>query len=154
MGTPFSTIEDLAMVTIQDYKLDALYQSSPTDWATFVGGFVVRASLLFGNSAIDLSYDISTLSFNNTLGAQETNILVYLFIQMWLERSAQNLSQKMATMTPSDAKRTNLPTTLKEQQYALDAIREKTSQLMTEYSYDHVDWNAWLGGNFIPSSGG
>lgn len=148
MGTPFSDIEDLAMVTIQDYKLDALYKKSPTDWATFVGGFVARAVLLFDNSAIDLSYDTETLSFNNTLGNAEINILVYLFIQMWLERSTQNLSQKMATMTPSDAKRTNLPTTLKEQHYALDAIREKTSQLMTSYSYKKVDWASWMNGNF------
>lgn len=148
MGTPFSTIEDLAFVTIQDYKLDAMYKASPTDWATFVGGFVARASLLFRNPAIDLSYDISSLSFNSTLGSAEINILVYLFTQMWLERTAQNLSQKMATMTPSDAKRTNLPTTLKEQQYALDAIREKTSQLMTEYSYDNAAWASWLNGDF------
>lgn len=148
MGTPFSTIEDLALVTIQDYKLDAMYKESETDWATFVGGFVVRASMLFRNPAIDLSYDMSSLSFNSTLGSAEINILVYLFIQMWLERTAQNLSQKMATMTPSDAKRTNLPTTLKEQQYALDAIREKTSQLMTEYSYDNAAWASWLNGDF------
>lgn len=148
MGTPFSDIEDLALVTIQDYKLDALYQASQTDWATFVGGFVARASLLFRTSAIDLSYDINTLSFNSTLGRSEKNILVYLFIQMWLERSAQNLSQKMATMTPADAKRTNLPTTLKEQQYALDSIREKTTQLMTEYSYDNAAWSSWLNGDF------
>ena len=148
MGTPFSDIEDLALVTIQDYKLDALYQTSQTDWATFVGGFVARASLLFRTSAIDLSYDINTLSFNSTLGRSEKNILVYLFIQMWAERSAQNLSQKMATMTPADAKRTNLPTTLKEQQYALDAIREKTTQLMTEYSYDNAAWSSWLNGDF------
>ena len=148
MGTPFSDIEDLALVTIQDYKLDALYQTSQTDCATSVGGFVARASLLFRTSAIDLSYDINTLSFNSTLGRSEKNILVYLFIQMWLERSAQNLSQKMATMTPADAKRTNLPTTLKEQQYALDAIREKTTQLMTEYSYDNAAWSSWLNGDF------
>lgn len=148
MGTPFSDIEDLALVTIQDYKLDALYQTSQTDWATFVGGFVARASLLFRTSTIDLSYDINSLSFNNTLGRTEINILVYLFIQMWLERSAQNLSQKMATMTPADAKRANLPTTLKEQQYSLDTIREKTAQLMTEYSYDNAAWRSWLNGDF------
>lgn len=148
MGTPFSDIEDLALVTIQDYKLDALYKKSPTDWATFVGGFVVRASLLFRGSTIDLSYDINAKAFNSTLGGAEKNILVYLFIQMWIERTAQNLSQKMATMTPADAKRTNLPTTLKEQQYALDAIREKTSQLMTEYSYDNAAWQSWLNGDF------
>lgn len=148
MGTPFSTIEDLALVTIQDYKLDALYKANPADWETFVAGFVARASLLFANSAIDLSYDLTAKAFNNDLGNAEINILVYLFIQMWLERTAQNLSQKMATMTPSDAKRTNLPTTLKEQQYALDAIREKTTQLMTDYSYDKNAWSSWLNGDF------
>ena len=149
MATPFSTIEDLALVTIQDYKLDRMYRASPTNWETFVAGYVVRASLHFDNSNIDLSYDLINKQFINTLGNSEIQILVYLFIQMWIERVAQNLTQIVSTMTPSDAKRTNVPAMVKEQQYKLDTLREKTAQMITEYSYANADFQGWANGNFF-----
>lgn len=146
--TAFSTIEDLALVTIQDYKLDKLYRDNPTDWETFIAGYVVRGSLLFGNSRIDLSYDLNTLSFNADLTNDEIVILVNLFVQMWLERVQFNLSRLGATMTPSDAKRTSIYSMIKEQQELIDRTREKNSQLMTEYGRNSVDWGNWGNGIF------
>lgn len=146
--TAFSTIEDLALVTIQDYKLDSLYKSNPTDWETFIAGFVVRASLLFDNSRVDLSYDLDTLSFNANLGNSEILVLVYLFIQMWIERVQQKLSDLVPTMTPSDAKRTGISTVMKERQEMLNQIREKTSQLMVDYGKNSVNWQDWGNGVF------
>ncbi len=146
--TAFSTIEDLALVTIQDYKLDSLYKSNPTDWETFIAGFVVRASLLFDNSRVDLSYDLDTLSFNADLGSSEILVLVYLFIQMWIERVQQKLSDLVPTMTPSDAKRTGISTVMKERQEMLNQIREKTSQLMVDYGKNSVNWQDWGNGVF------
>ena len=146
--TAFSTIEDLALVTIQDYKLDSLYKSNPTDWETFIAGFVVRASLLFDNSRVDLSYDLDTLSFNADLGNSEVLVLVYLFIQMWIERVQQKLSDLVPTMTPSDAKRTGISTVMKERQEMLNQIREKTSQLMVDYGKQSVNWQDWGNGVF------
>lgn len=146
--TAFSTIEDLALVTIQDYKLDSLYKSNPTDWETFIAGFVVRASLLFDNSRVDLSYDLDTLSFNADLGSSEILVLVYLFIQMWIERVQQKLSDLVPTMTPSDAKRTGISTVMKERQEMLNQIREKTSQLMVDYGKHSVNWQDWGNGVF------
>lgn len=149
MATPFSTIEDLAFVTIQDYKLDQLYQKSPVDWETFLAGFVVRASLHFTNSQTDLSYSLEDNAFTNDLSNAEINILVYLFIEMWIERVAQNLTQIVSTMTPSDAKRTNVPAMVKEQQYKLDVAREKNSQRITEYGYANADFQQWANGVFF-----
>lgn len=146
--TAFSTIEDLALVTIQDYKLDSLYKSNPTDWETFIAGFVVRASLLFDNSRVDLSYDLDTLSFNANLGNSEILVLVYLFIQMWIERVQQKLSDLVPTMTPSDAKRTGISTVMKERQEMLNQMREKTSQLMVDYGKNSVNWQDWGNGVF------
>lgn len=146
--TAFSTIEDLALVTIQDYKLDSLYKSNPTDWETFIAGFVVRASLLFDNSRVDLSYDLDTLSFKANLGNSEILVLVYLFIQMWIERVQQKLSDLVPTMTPSDAKRTGISTVMKERQEMLNQMREKTSQLMVDYGKNSVNWQDWGNGVF------
>lgn len=146
--TAFSTIEDLALVTIQDYKLDSLYKSNPTDWETFIAGFVVRASLLFDNSRVDLSYDLDTLSFKADLGSSEILVLVYLFIQMWIERVQQKLSDLVPTMTPSDAKRTGISTVMKERQEMLNQMREKTSQLMVDYGKNSVNWQDWGNGVF------
>lgn len=146
--TPFSTIEDLALVTIQDYKLDKLYRENPTEWETFIAGYVVRGSMLFTNSRVDLSYNLETLSFNADLTSHEIVVLVNLFVQMWLERIQFNLSRLGATMTPSDAKRTSVYSMIKEQQELIDRAREKNSQLMTEYGQNSVDWNSWGNGIF------
>lgn len=43
MATTFEDIENLALVTIQDYKLDKLYAQSQDDFSTFLAGLVVRA---------------------------------------------------------------------------------------------------------------
>lgn len=149
MATPFSAVEDLALVTIQDYKLDQLYEKNPLDWETFLSGFVVRASLHFTDSKTDLSYDLEQKAFINDLSNAEINILVYLFIEMWIERISQNLTQIVSTMTPSDAKRTNVPAMVKEQQYKLDVAREKNSQRITEYGYANADFQQWANGVFF-----
>ena len=68
---------------------------------------------------------------------------------MWIERVAQNLTQIVSTMTPSDAKRTNVPAMVKEQQYKLDVAREKNSQRITEYGYANADFQQWANGVFF-----
>lgn len=148
MATPFSEVIDLAMITIQDYKLDKLFQISESDWATFLSGFVVRAVPKFTNSKTPLNYDLTAQTFNNTLSLQEINILVYWFIEIWLERCQQELSQIKATMTPSDAKRTNVPQLIKERQVLIDECREKNSQTETVYGINNVNWINWGNGNF------
>lgn len=149
MATSFEQIEDLAFVTIQDYKLDRLYKSNPVDWSVVVGGMVARAALKFPECEKDLAYDLASLSFTADLSAEEINILVYLFIEIWIEKVAQNLTQIVSTMTPSDAKRTSVPAMVKEQQYKLDVAREKNRQRITEYSWRHAPFEQWANGVFF-----
>lgn len=149
MATSFEQIEDLAFVTIQDYKLDRLYKSNPVDWSSVVGGMVARAALKFPECEKDLTYDLESMSFTVDLSSEEINILVYLFIEIWIEGVAQNLTQNVSTIMPPDAKRTNVAATVKEQQYKLDVAREKNRQRITEYSWRHAPFEQWANGVFF-----
>ena len=75
-GTPYSEIIDLALISIRDYKLDALYTSSPTNWATYLKGFLVRGLDNFDNCRQDLdNRNDSTATFNITLTSLEKGIV-------------------------------------------------------------------------------
>lgn len=148
MATTFEDIETLALVTIQDYKLDKLYASSSTDFETFLAGLTIRAIPLFTNCKKSLDYDLSTKTFVSDFDIFEKDILATLFVQMWLERVQTNLTQISSTMTPSDSKRTGVSQTIKERQYLIDVAREKNSQKMCDYSTNSINYANWGMGIF------
>lgn len=149
MATTFSQIEDLAMVTIKDYKLDKLYCNDPQKFETVLAGIMVRAVPLFNNSVTSLEYDLTTNSFTADLSLTEQNILAMLFVQIWLESKQNNLTQIASTMTPSDAKRTNVSQMIAERQNLIEMAREKNSQAMMDYAHKTVDWISMANGNFF-----
>src|SRR5574344_1573407 len=124
MGTAFSTVADIALITIQDYKIDKLYATSQTDWATYLAGFVTLAIPNFTNSKIDLSYNATTYTFDNVLGTSEIDILAYWTVYEWFTREIQNVSQFNLTMTPNDFKRYAEGQNLKEKSEYKDRMRE------------------------------
>lgn len=148
MATTFEDIENLALVTIQDYKLDKLYAQSQDDFSTFLAGLVVRAVPLFTNCNKSLDYNLSTKSFTSDFNVFEKDILATLFIQIWLERVQQNLTQISSTMTPNDSKRTGVSQLVKERQYLIDVAREKNSQKMCDYSINTINFANWGNGIF------
>jgi len=148
MATTFDEIENLALVTIQDYKLDKLYAQSQTDFSTFLAGLTIRAVPLFTNCSKTLDYNITTKTFTSTFDIFEKDILATLFIQIWLERVQQNLTQIASTMTPSDSKRTGVSSLVKERQYLIDVAREKNSQKMCDYSTSQINYADWGNGIF------
>jgi len=148
MGTPFSTIIDMALVTIQDYKIDKLYETSQTNWETYLSGFVALAIPNFTNSAIDLAYNATTFTFDNVLGASEIDILAYWTVYQWFTREVQNVSQFNLTMTPNDFKRYAESQNLREKSEYKDRMREIAMQKMVDYGMRNIPWQQWGSGNF------
>lgn len=134
MGTPFKDVVDMALITIQDYKIDKLYNNCKSQWIKYLSGFVVKAIPHFDCSRIDLDFDISTLSFKNDLGYREIMILANWAVYEWFTREVQNVSQFNLTMTPSDFKRYAESQNLKEKSEYKDKLREIATQAMTVYS--------------------
>ena len=78
MATPFENIIDMALDSIQDYKLNNLFKTNPKDFDTITNGFLVKGLPEFGCCKTDLSYDISKKEFSKDLSLLEISILSYL----------------------------------------------------------------------------
>jgi hypothetical protein len=149
MATLYDEIYDLALVTIRDYKLDELYTLSPTDFGTYMEGFLIRAIPKFTNCSTNLDDRDDTLKkFNNTLSGIEKNILAELTIITWFEREVQNVTQFNLHLNDTDFKRYAESNNLKEKQNYLAHLREVVAQDMVSYELKQVDWSAWANGNF------
>lgn len=148
MATTFEDVIDVALTTIQDYKLNNLYQTNPDDFATITNAFLMRGIPLFTNCKTPLDYDINTQSFINTLTSLEISILADLWVYEWFNWHIQNVTQFENSMTPSDFKHHSKAENLKQKSEYLDKLREKYQQRMTEYGLMNVDWQSWANGNF------
>lgn len=141
--TSFDTIIDLAMATIQDYKLNNLYDSSQDDFATITNAFLIRGLPEFTNCKSSLAYDINQHAFLADLSPLEISILADLWVYEWFNWHVQNVTQFQGKMSPSDFKHYSEAENLKQKSEYMDKIREKFNQKMVDYSLQTVDWDAF-----------
>ena len=140
--TSFDTIIDLAMATIQDYKLNNLYDSSQDDFATITNAFLVRGLPEFTNCKSSLAYDSNQHAFLADLSPLEISILADLWLYEWFNWHVQNVTQFQGKMSPSDFKHYSEAENLKQKSEYIDKIREKFNQKMVDYSLQTVDWDS------------
>ena len=76
MATPFSTVYDYFMQTVTDYRLVNLYESSVSDFETYLSGFLIPSIPEFHNCDQSLAY--TGASFDETLTVDNINVLVLL----------------------------------------------------------------------------
>ena len=141
--TSFDTIIDLAMATIQDYKLNNLYDSSQDDFATITNAFLVRGLPEFTNCKSSLAYDSNQHAFLADLSPLEISILADLWVYEWFNWHVQNVTQFQGKMSPSDFKHYSEAENLKQKSEYMDKIREKIKKKMVDYSLQTVDWDSF-----------
>ena len=139
MATPFENIIDMALASIQDYKLNNLFKTNPKDFDTITNGFLVKGLPEFGCCKTDLSYDISKKEFSKDLSLLEISILSDLWVYEWFNWHVQNVTQFENSMTPSDFKHHSKAENLKQKSEYLDRLREKHSQKMVDYQIKNLD---------------
>lgn len=148
MATSFDEIIDMALVTIQDYKLNSLYATNPQDFETITTSFLKKGLPEFYNCKNSLAYDATNRVFVSTLTPLEISILSDLWVYEWFSWHVQNVTQFEGKMTPSDFKHFSEAENLKQKSEYLDRLREKHSQKMVDYGLLNVDWNNWGSGSF------
>lgn len=140
--TSFDTVIDLAMATIQDYKLNNLYDASENDFATITNAFLIRGIPEFTNCKHSLAYDTTQKAFLADLTPMEISILADLWVYEWMSWHVNNVTQFQGKMSPSDFKHYSEAENLKQKSEYLDRIREKFNQKMVDYSLQTIDWDA------------
>lgn len=148
MATTFNEVYDFFMTTINDYRLVALYNSSQTDFQTYLSAWLIQAIPEFTNCDQSLSYSGS--SFTETLSQKNINILILLMKKKWFEKELENILQISNVVQDRDFKMYSQANNMKEKRERLITLQEEVSQKLVEYGLTYsVNWANWLNGEYF-----
>lgn len=148
--TNFSVIFDQFMQFVSDYRLISLYNASPTDFETYLSGFLIPAISDFRNCNQSLAYSGTT--FTESLTPENVKILALLLKKYWLKKEIADISQMRLHITDRDFKTFAEANNLREKQNTYNNDLEEVSQLLVSYGLDNTDWAAWFNGEYyVPS---
>lgn len=137
--TSFDEIIDLALVTVDDYKLGKLYNKSQVGFQSWCDGFLLSAVPNFFQCQQSLTYDLSTRQFVSELTNMEISILADLWVIEWFKRETQDSTKINALLQTSGSFKTHAASqNLKEKGTFLDGLREKVSQKITNYLLQNI----------------
>lgn len=148
MGTSFDSIIDLALIVIDDYKLDKLLNQSQDGFQTYCDGFLISAIPNFFRCKQDLSYDANTRTFVSDLTNLEQSILADFWVIQWFTKEVQDATSIANVLQISSAFSTHSPASaLKEKGTYLNYLREKVMQKINLYLLSDIDniphFNDW-----------
>ena len=132
MATSFDTIEDLFLISVRDYRIDAL-ASNQTVLQQYLDGFLIKAVPNFTACLQDLSYDSVTRTFTSTFTNLENEILANLMEVEWFKNDVNDVTQINLHLMNHEFKLNSENENLKQKSEYLDRAREKAHQLATEY---------------------
>ena len=132
MATSFDTIEDLFLISVRDYRIDAL-ASNQTVLQQYLDGFLIKAVPNFTACLQDLSYDSVTRTFTSTFTNLENEILANLMEVEWFKNDVNDVTQINLHLMNREFKLNSENENLKQKSEYLDRAREKAHQLATEY---------------------
>lgn len=150
MATTYASIYDLALTQIEDYRLDALYASSPTNFTILFNGWLMKAIPRFENCVKDLSDRDETLKkFTATLDDDEIDILSEYIVIAWLTKQINDTRQLTGMMqNGKEGRRYSEANLAKEKANIRDKREEALDNRKMRYGLSHNDWEGWSNGDF------
>lgn len=132
--TSFDDVIDLALVTVNDYRLSKLITQGVADFNTYVDGFLISAIPFFPECRQDLSYNLDERTFNSDLTMLEKSILANLWIIQWYSRDNQTYAlYRQHLQAVSSFKNHSESQNLKENSMYLDKLREELDRQKVAY---------------------
>lgn len=142
MATSFDAVIDLALVTVDDYKLLKLINQSQEGFDKWCDGFLIRAIPNFFDCRQSLEYDVTLRVFISDLTPLEISILADFWVMEWARREIDNSAQLQLKLQVSSAFTTHSPSqNTKEKLNLMDEMREKVHQKIVSYQLQNVDPN-------------
>lgn len=147
MATPFSDVYDQFLTLVKDYKLNTLFETSVTDFESYLAGWLIPAITDFKNCNQSLAY--ANDEFIATLTAENIKVLALLMKKYWLEKETDDVMQMSLHVTDKDFKIYAESQNMQAKQARLRQEKEELSQLLVDYGLNHNNlWADWLVGNF------
>lgn len=137
--TSFDDVIDLALVEINDYRLNKLYGKGEEDFNTYVDGILITAIPLFKNCKKVLSYDIEERTFTLELSSLEITILAKLWVLQWYRKDNQTYALYRQHLQNSGSfKNHSESQNLKENSTYADKLAEDIDRLMVAYQLEDI----------------
>lgn len=134
--TSFDDVIDLALVTVNDYRLSKLATQGIVEFNTYVDGLLISAIPLFPECKQDLSYNLDERTFDSDLTNLEKSILANLWIIQWYARDNQTYAlYRQHLQATSSFKNHSESQNLKENSIYLDKLREELDRQKVAYQF-------------------
>lgn len=148
--TPYDDILDLALVSIEDYRLNKLSKESPEDFKLVLEGFMIRGLSNFENCTKDLSDRNDELHcFNTQLDDLEKSIIADWTAIMWLDKEINDTRQITSMLqNRNEAHRYSEANNLKAKADHRVQMVEDVKHKQSMYGLKHIDWKGWASGNY------
>lgn len=146
MGTPFSEIIDRALITINDYKLDAVYTDDPELFEDILCGYLIKGIPNFSQCLKPLDYDEASKSFVANLDIYEQNILADYTVITWYESQLQDVLEFQEALQDKEFKRYSTGQNLTPRQNYLTDLKSRVHQEGCNYQLMHLDEFPFFGG--------
>jgi len=148
-GTKFTEVFDQFIMLVEDYRLVAMYEVSPSDFELYLQGWLIPAISEFIYCDQDLSYSTTTCEFTQTLTTKNIVILSQIMKKYWLQREIDDVTQMNLRIQDHDFKNYSEAQNMKEKRDRYILEREAISQMLVDYSMNYaIDWSAWFTGDF------
>jgi hypothetical protein len=149
MNTTLKEIYDLFMMTITDYRLIDLYNTSEEDFENYLEAWLIFAIAEFSMCDQNLNFDEYTKEFPVELCRENKTILATLMMKYWLQKVVNDITQMNLHITDRDFKVASEAQNLREKSAHLNVVKEQCSQLLSDYEYSRVNWSNWLNQDFM-----
>lgn len=132
--TSFDDIIDLALITVNDYRLTKLFNQDEDSFKTYCDGFLISAIPDFPECRQSLEYNLEERTFNVELTSVEKSILANLWIIKWYLRDNQTYAlYRQHLQAASSFKNHSESQNLKENSTYLDKLREELDRQKVSY---------------------
>lgn len=148
MGTPYSDIYDLALMSIEDYMINRMAREDEKGLLSYLQGFLIRAIPNFNNCLKPLSNRSDEKgTFNISLDDDEKNILADWLVIMYLDKEILDRRQITGMMqNKNEAHRYSEANLLREKSELRAKKYEQVRNRQRDYSLKHIDWKEMVGG--------
>lgn len=140
MATSFNDIYDLALVTINDYRLNKLYETDKEQFMLYMQGLLIKSIPMiqerYGKS---LEFSIESKSFNEDLPYKIKQILADAINIVWFESLTNVTAYVNNGLQGRDKKTHSASENLKIKMEYLDRLREKLYQDINDYHISHLE---------------
>lgn len=142
--TTFDEIIDRALIVVNDYRLDKLFNYNSDDFKMYCDGFLISAIPHFPQCRQALEYDADNRNFYVDLTLSEQSILAGLWVIEWYSRDNQTYAlYRQHLQNAGSFKNHSESQNLKENSVYADKLREEINRQIVAYQLE--DLSTYLG---------